>query len=175
MDVTEIKVNESIPMLVQMGLIGRSQRRSRRPTDDELKQIENEFRIRETHPACKIPYSDIMNFSILSCMRILEVCSIRWDDLDQNNLAVMVRNRKDPRKKIGNHMKVALLGGASDIVIRQPKISDRIFPYECKSITAGFQRVRTKLNIDNLRYHDLRREGASHLFEKGLKLSKLHK
>lgn len=33
-------------------------------------------------------------------------------------------------------------------------------------VTAGFQRVRTSLGITDLRYHDLRREGASRLFEK---------
>ncbi|MCV5779238.1 tyrosine-type recombinase/integrase, partial [Escherichia coli] len=31
----------------------------------------------------------------------------------------------------------------------------------------GFQRVRNALGIEDLRYHDMRREGASRLFEAG--------
>ncbi len=44
-------------------------------------------------------------------------------------------------------MKVALLGEAWDIVQRQPKKSEFIFPYNSTSVTAGFQRVRSKLGI----------------------------
>jgi integrase len=62
---------------------------------------------------------------------------------------------------------VPLLAGSYDLVNKQKKIDDRIFPYNPRSVTAGFQRVRNSLNIEDLRYHDLRREGASRLFEKG--------
>lgn len=52
--------------------------------------------------------------------------------------------------------------------MRQPKMGALIFPYNARgSVTAGFQRVRNKLGIVDLRYHDLRREGASRLFEAG--------
>lgn len=51
--------------------------------------------------------------------------------------------------------------------MRQPKEIELIFPFNSRSVTAGFQRVRNKLGIEDLRYHDLRREGASRLFEKG--------
>ncbi|HGC4819412.1 tyrosine-type recombinase/integrase, partial [Escherichia coli] len=73
----------------------------------------------------------------------------------------------------GNHMKVALLGEAWDIVQRQPKKSEFIFPYNSTSVTAGFQRVRSKLGIKDLRYHDLRREGASRLFEAGFSIEEV--
>ena len=64
-------------------------------------------------------------------------------------------------------MVVPLLGGAWDILMRQPHKDERIFPFDSRSVTAGFQRVRNELGIEDLRYHDLRREGASRLFEKG--------
>ena len=100
-------------------------------------------------------------------MRVGEVCDITWNDVDVEQKAVLVRNRKDPRKKAGNHMLVPLLGGAWEILNNQPRNEERIFPYQSTSVTSGFQRVRNKLGIENLRYHDLRREGASRLFEKG--------
>jgi integrase len=62
-------------------------------------------------------------------------------------------------------MIVPLLAGSYDLVKRQSETDDRIFPYNSRSVTAGFQRVRKALGITELRCHDLRREGASRLFE----------
>ena len=158
---------DAYPVLHELQLIGKSEKRSRRPTDKEIDLLKEELEKRSQHSASVIPFTDILDFSILSCMRIGEVCSIRWEDLDTEQKAVLVRDRKDPRKKEGNHMLVPMLGGAWEIINKQPKISDLVFPYNASSVTAGFQRVRNKLGITNLRYHDLRREGASRLFEKG--------
>ncbi|MEN4605981.1 site-specific integrase [Pantoea agglomerans] len=161
------------PVLQQMQLIGKSQRRSRRPAPDELTKLEEGLRIRSAHQSTKIPYNDILEFSILSCMRIGEVCRIEWGDLDEKQRAVLVKDRKDPRKKTGNHMLVPLLGDAWHIVQRQPRTSKQIFPYNSRSVTAGFQRVRNELGIEDLRYHDLRREGASRLFEAGFSIEEV--
>jgi hypothetical protein len=35
------------------------------------------------------------------------------------------------------------------------------------------QRERNKLGVEDLRYHDLRRKGASHLFEKGYSIEEV--
>jgi len=146
------------PLLLQMGLTGKSKRRSRRPVSDELDRLLERLEARSAHVAAKIPFVDILNFSILSCMRVGEVRKIRWEDVDEKQKAVLVRDRKDPSKKSGNHMLVPLLGEAWAIVQRQPKTSELIFPYHPRSVTAGFQRVRNALGIEDLRYHDLRRK-----------------
>ncbi|WP_058100788.1 tyrosine-type recombinase/integrase [Escherichia coli] len=161
------------PYLLKLGLIGKSNRRNRRPASDELDMLIEGLQQRSTHKCSKIPFVDILKFSVWSCMRIGEVCRLRWEDLDQEQKSILVRDRKDPRKKEGNHMKVALLGEAWDIVQRQPKKSEFIFPYNSTSVTAGFQRVRSKLGIKDLRYHDLRREGASRLFEAGFSIEEV--
>lgn len=166
-DVDDQVIREVTPVLHNMGLIARSERRSRRPTTLELEQLREGLRKRMSHRSSTIPLVDILDFSIYSCMRISEVCSILWSDIDQQQKAVLVRDRKDPRKKAGNHMWVPLLGEAWQIVQRQPRIDERVFPYEKTSVTAAFQRVRNALGIKDLRYHDLRREGASRLFEAG--------
>ena len=70
-------------------------------------------------------------------------------------------------------MIVPLLGGSWEILQSQQKDQERIFPYNAKSVTAGFQRVRNALGIQDLRYHDLRREGASRLFEKGYSIDEV--
>ncbi|MDE9480996.1 site-specific integrase [Xenorhabdus bovienii] len=165
---------EARSLLTQMGLIGKGQRRSRRPEREELERLIETLRKRSGHWKSKIPYEDILNFSILSCMRIGEVCKIRWDDIDEKQRAVLVRDRKDPRKKTGNHMFVPLLGEAWDLVQKQPKSDNElIFPYNTISISRGFHEACVELGIEDLRYHDLRREGASRLFEAGFSIEEV--
>ncbi len=70
-------------------------------------------------------------------------------------------------------MIVPLLAGSFDIVKQQTQRGELIFPYNPRSVTAGFQRVRNELGIEDLRFHDLRREGASRLFEKGYSIEEV--
>lgn len=166
-------VEDAIPILYRFGLMGKSKARSRRLEEGEFEKMTAGLLERQNKNQSHIPFVDLFEFSILSCMRVSEVCSIRWEDLDRKKKKVMVRNRKDPRKKQGNHMWVRLLGGAFEIIERQEKSDERIFPYDPRSVTAGWQRVRAKLGIQDLRYHDLRREGASRLFEKGYTITEV--
>lgn len=172
-EVSQISVIEAYDALYSQDLIAKSGKRSRRPTTDEIERLKVGLAARADQRAAHIPYIDLLDFSILSCMRIGEVCRITWDDVDEAQKAVIVRDRKDPRKKAGNHMLVPLLGGAWEILQKQPRNDARVFPYNERSVTAGFQRVRNELGIEDLRYHDLRREGASRLFEKGYSIDEV--
>lgn len=167
---------DAVPVLIEMGLVGKSQKRTRRPTENELEKLKDGLKVRmasRTSARSNIPFLDILDFSILTCMRIGEVCSLRWEDLNEGHKTIVVRDRKDPRKKSGNHMIVPLLAGSFDIVMKQEKSNELIFPFNSRSVTAGFQRVRNSLGITDLRYHDLRREGASRLFEKGYSIEEV--
>lgn len=172
-DVSQLAVIDAYDALYSQGLIAKSAKRSRRPTAVEIERLKIGLAERSAQRAAHIPYIDLLDFSILSCMRIGEVCRITWADVDEAQKAVIVRDRKDPRKKAGNHMLVPLLGGAWEILQKHPRIDARVFPYKERSVTAGFQRVRNKLGITDLRYQDLRREGASRLFEKGYKIDEV--
>ncbi len=168
--------DEAVPTLVDMQLVGKSQRRTRRPTENELEKLKEGLAERENYRPngkTRIPFTDILDFSILTCMRIGEVCTLRWEDLNEEHRTVLVRDRKDPRKKKGNHMIVPLLGESFDIISKQKRSNELIFPYNPRSVSAGFQRVRNDLGITDLRYHDLRREGASRLFEKGYSIEEV--
>lgn len=167
---------EAVPVLIDMALVGKSQKRTRRPTENELEKLKEGLQVRQDYRSngkARIPFTDILDFSILTCMRIGEVCNLRWEDLNEAHRTVIVRDRKDPRKKQGNHMVVPLLAESFDIAMKQPKTGSLIFPYNSRSVTAGFQRVRNSLGISDLRYHDLRREGASRLFEKGYSIEEV--
>jgi integrase len=163
---------EAIPLLVKLGLIGRSKKRDRRPTREELRLLEEGLKERENHRSAKIPFCDILQFSIYTAMRVGEITKLKWSDVDHEHKTIIVKDRKDPRRKVDNNWEVPLLGEAYPILMKQkenidPKNPNLIFPYNSRSITAGWQRVRAKLGIEDLRYHDLRREAASRLAEQG--------
>ena len=155
------------PALHDLKLISRSSIRDRRLQPSEFSMLIRGLKQRESHHCCKIPFSDIFEFSILTCLRVGEVCKLRWEDLDIDQRSIIVRDRKNPNGSIGNNSVLPLLGKSLDIIKSQPKSSILIFPFNYRSVTAGFQRTRDKLNLKDIRYHDLRREGASRLIEAG--------
>ena len=152
------------------GMMTGANKRNRRPSRMESDLIIEGLKKRELTAYSKAPFSRIYLFSILTCMRMGEVLRLRWQDVDSKSKSILVRDRKDPRKKIGNHMVVPLLGEAWDILQEQPKRGELIFPYARANISKAFREVRNYLGIKDLHYHDLRREGASRLFELGFSI-----
>jgi|TARA_R110000782_G_scaffold256548_1_gene345599 integrase len=108
---------------------------------------------------------EVMLFALFSSRRQDEICRIQWSDLDEENRRVLVRGMKHPREKTDTW--VFLTGFAWNVIQRQPKTEKEIFPYNGKSISAAFTRACHFLEIDDLRFHDLRHECASWLFELG--------
>lgn len=52
------------PYLLKLGLIGKSNRRNRRPASDELDMLIAGLQQRSTHKCSKIPFVDILKFSV---------------------------------------------------------------------------------------------------------------
>lgn len=156
------------PALHDLKLIARSKKRERRLQGDELQLLLKELKKKEEHHACVIPYQDIFLISLLTCCRIGEVCNLQWRDIDEEQQTILVRDRKNPNGSLGNNSILPLHKQAIEILLRQPKLDPRIFPYNSRSISSGFRISSRRLGIDGLRYHDLRREGASRLIEAGL-------
>lgn len=57
--------------------------------------------------------------------------------------------------------------------MQQPKISEKIFPHKIGTFSEGFRRTRDRLEIPDIRFHDMRREGASRLFEMGFSIEEV--
>ena len=167
--------NEAIPTLVKYGLIGRSNKRDRRPTKEELIIAEEGLRKRQSHRASYIPLVDIFHISIFTCMRLGEITRVTWSDLNSEASTLTIRDRKDPRNKKGNNCTIPLFPEALRIIKQQPNIDERIFPYQSTSIGAAWQRMCKEQSLIDLHYHDLRAEGACQLFEKGLNIVEISK
>jgi len=157
-------VGQARPLLNHLSLIGGGGKRERRPTEDEVTRLLKQL---------KQPYADIVRFGIATAMRRGEIVKLRWDDLDAEKKLILVRDRKDPRKKQGNDQWVPLLGEAWDVVQRQPKGDERIFPVHEQTLSKYFKEACDTLGIPDLHFHDLRHEGTSRLFEQGYEIQQV--
>ncbi|KAE8546190.1 integrase [Marinobacter nauticus] len=146
------------------GLVGKSVERDRRFRGDEYDRLLAHI---DSNNYYRSPMGDIVRFAVGSCMRLGEITSIRWQDLDTVKKTIIIRSRKHPSQKAWNDQEVPLLGDTFAIIQRQPKTGDRIFPCQVKAISTAFRRALEKVGIEDMRFHDLRHEGISRLFEQG--------
>lgn len=174
-DVSLVAFVDVKPLLEKYNLIGKGRPRDRRPTEEEISRLIALFS--EPGRKFKMPMVALTEFQIVTCRRIGETCRLRWGDVDFETKTYLIRDLKDPKHKIGNHGRSALLGRAWDIVMAQPRLTDspdeRIFPYRAKSVSAAYARAKKELGIVGLRLHDSRREGASRLFEQGYSVAEV--
>lgn len=152
----------------RLGIITRSQKRDRRPTLDELDALLTHFRDKHSRGRA-MPMHELILFAIFSTRRQEEITRIEWADFDQDGARILVRDMKHPGEKLGNDMWCELPPEAMSIINRMPRESGKpqIFPYSADAISASFTRACKLLGIEDLRFHDLRHEGVSWLFEMG--------
>lgn len=87
---------------------------------------------------------------------------------------VIVRDRKDPRRKVGNDQKVPLIdatGFDTWQLLQQQKFAlpntERVFPDCGRSVGTAFRRACRDLKTENLHFHELPHEATSRPFEAG--------
>jgi len=163
--------------LRRLGLIAKGKERDRRPTQDELDCI---ITYADKNPRQLIPLGRIVKFAVATAMRLDEICQLHVEDADLTARLATVRDRKDPRNKVGNHQQVPLLdvNGYAPVALIEEQLgqgqaSGRIFPYNSRSVGTAFRRACKELSIRDLHFHDLRHEAASRLFEAGYDLAEV--
>ena len=163
--------------LGRLGLVGKGNERDRRPTQDELDRIIASFEANERQ---QIPVGRIVRFAVATAMRQDEIVRVEWKDFDVDSRMLLIRDRKDPRRKTGNNQKIPLLdvsGYDACKIIEEQRYSNiregRIFPYNGRSVGTAFRRQCKDLKIDDLHFHDLRHEGTSRLFEAGFSIEQV--
>lgn len=151
-------------VLRRVGALGSSRSRDKRPEGDEIDQVKQAA-------GTTLPLGDMIDFAKVSGLRAGEITRIRWSDLDEQKRLVIVRDRKHPTKKEGNHCVVPLVGNSIEILLRQPRRpgEDRIFPYKVETLTAAYKRAKDAAGVE-LRFHDLRHEAISAMFERGMSI-----
>jgi integrase len=158
-------VEEARTACRELRLIGKSKKRDRRPTANELGRLFEYFRNRDRRS--EIPMADILEFAIESSRRESEITRLEWDDNDKATRSGLVRDAKHPRDKDGNHRRFKYTPEGWAIVERQAKRSPYIFAFNSKSIGTAFTNACHVLGIEDLHLHDMRHEATSRLFERG--------
>lgn len=157
-------------VLRRLKKITKSKKRDRRPTTDEVNRIIEFFHENWQRRPKSTPMHKIVAFAIFSTRRQEEITRIKWTDLKpdlENGPEVVVRDMKHPGDKAGNDVSCKLTREALLIINSMPKTAQEIFPYNHRTISSMFTRACKVLNIIDLRFHDLRHDGASRLFEVG--------
>jgi integrase len=162
---------DALFVLRKQRAISKSNSRDRRPTLDELNSLLDHFEERQQRAPRSAPMVDIIIFALFSTRRQEEITRIEWADFEPSTAKhparVLVRDMKNPGAKKGNDVWCELPPEAEANIRRQPRNDERIFPYGVDAISAAFTRACKFLDIDDLRFHDLRHEGVSRLFEAG--------
>jgi integrase len=157
--------DDAVTVIKKLGLIKKGNERNRRPTLEELDRLMEHFgRVRDHRPS-SLPMQKIVAFALFSTRRQEEITLLRWDDLDEDR--ILVRDMKHPGDKKGNNVYCELPPEALAIIKSMPRDDQQIFPYSTDAISAAFTRACQFLGIEDLRFHDLRHEGISRLFEMG--------
>jgi integrase len=159
-------VGAARPLLNYAQLITGGGRRNRRPTQDELDSLLEWLQLRWPIVA------DAVRVAAVTGLRRGELARIAWPDVNAARKAVLVRQRKHPRRVLAKDEWVPLLGEAWDIVQRQPRPSkddedQRIFAVSREKLTDSVTEATRALGIPDLRLHDMRREATSALRDMG--------
>jgi len=108
----------------------------------------------------------IITIAVEAGMRRNELASLMWDDIDlKKQTAHLPKTKTDVPRTIP-------LSKAAVAALKKlgPKSEGRVFSLQAESMSQAFERACAahRANIAGLRFHDLRHEATSRLFEKGL-------
>lgn len=181
-DVRYEEVDIAQRTMIKLGIISKGGERNRRPTVDEITRLVSHCYMqrqkwgtgRFMHRDDLIPMDKVIVFAMLSGRRQEEICRITRADTDYEKQRVLVRQMKHPSKKQTNDVWCYVPDEAWRVMLSMPQREgdDRWFPYFSRTLGDRFRAVQKDLGMwssddaDNLRFHDLRHECASWLFER---------
>lgn len=160
----EKAMSDATTVAAKLEMTGRSNQRDRRPTVEEMNRLMDFFAARTER---SLPMERIAAFALYSARREGEIVRLRWDDLDESHSRILVRDAKDPRGSSGNNIWTELTPEALAIIKATPQTGELIFPYKGDTINFAWRNACNMLGIADLKFHDLRHEGVSRLFELG--------
>lgn len=134
--------------------------RSRRPTNDELDKIlyclghdgHTPITVRQ-----RVAF--MVLFAIETAMRAGEICNITWHDVHEKYVHT-------PAAKNGHSRDVPLSKEARRIIGMMPKEGETVFRVKASVLDATWRKARDSALVNDLHFHDLRREALTRLSKK---------
>lgn len=105
----------------------------------------------------------LIRLAVETGMRRGELLSMRWEDMNMYERTVRLTMTKN-----GDERTIPLSPRAFDALLKAPRASDRVFPVSANAVRLAWERLKRRAGVAGLRFHDLRHEAISRLFEKGL-------
>jgi len=105
----------------------------------------------------------IMLFAIETGMRRSEILRVRWSDFDAKKRLLRI-----PVAKNGHPRTIPLSSLAVAVLEAMPREEAQPFPVTANALRLAWGRLADRANVKDLRFHDLRHEAVSRLFERGL-------
>ncbi|WP_107498602.1 site-specific integrase [Thalassobius sp. I31.1] len=170
MELNQQAMKDAFVVCNRLGITGKGRNRDRRPTLAELDALLTLFKDKHAHRPSSLPMHMIVGFALFSTRRQEEITRVAWDGLDTEHGRVFITDMKHPGDKVGNDVWCDLPDPALKIALAMPRKKDMVFPFNSDTISAAFTRACKFLEIEDLRFHDLRHEGVSRLFETGLSI-----
>lgn len=155
-----LPLNRNVVKMVRRPVIRNE--RSRRLTGDEEQRLLTGCEIGKT-PCLKT----LLTIAIETGMRRSEILGLRWCDISHNRRVAVLHMTKN-----GERREVPLSQRAYDALNTWRGVNgddaERVFPLSAGGLEQIWRRLLDRTNITNLRFHDLRHEAVSRLFERGL-------
>jgi integrase len=142
----------------QITLPNMSKPRNRRTSPEELDRL---------MLGCKRGRSPLLApiilFAIETGMRRGEIVAAKWVDIDfdQSTLLIPITKNDHPRT-------IPLSPKAIAILRDLPQTDVLVFPISGNAVRLAWERLKKRIGITDLRFHDLRHEAISRFFEMGL-------
>lgn len=121
--------------------------------------------------------SGVIDLALESAMRQGEIHALKWADIDESK-GVITLMRKDKDAPGGkSKCYIPLLKGVREALLRSRNVLGQgpnlVNVQRASSISDCFARLTTKVGIDDLRFHDLRHEAISRMFERGMQVEQV--
>ena len=113
------------------------------------------------------PTREVFTLAVETAMRAGELCSLKWSNIDLDACTAIL-----PDTKNGERRKVPLSSRAvaSLRTLRGTNEGDDVLPMCTRILSKKFQLLCQEAGVEGLRFHDLRHEATSRLFERGLNI-----
>ena len=117
-------------------------------------------------PSSKIGW--IALFALETAMRRSEIANLKWTDINFTEQLVYVSDAKN-----GHARHVPLSSRSVEAIQHIDGNSEYVFGMSSNAIRLAWQRLKNTQEIEGVRFHDLRHEAISKMFEKGLTVAEV--
>ncbi|MBI1180818.1 MAG: tyrosine-type recombinase/integrase [Alphaproteobacteria bacterium] len=134
-----------------------------RPRDRRLRPGEFETLVEGARNGRTVLLEPVIRVAVETGLRRSELISLKWEDLSSAGDVIAVHETKN-----GHRRRIPLTPEAKRVLSSLPRADDRVFPITGNAVRLAWERLKKRLGLDDLHFHDLRHEAISRFFEMGL-------